>query len=103
MHVPSRPVSIPTETSSLLRRQSVATETESTLGNETADEQSGLLQDGGQLTTSRYEEAKAITMWSGPLIVTYLIQRSVNVMGVIAVGRIGPQELGAVSCELSTV
>lgn len=49
--------------------------------------------------TTWYEEAKTITMWSAPLIVTYLLQRSIHLVSVFAVGRIGPTELGAVSCK----
>ena len=46
-----------------------------------------------------YGEAKTIARWSAPLIVTYLLQRSIHLVSVFAVGRIGPTELGAVSCE----
>jgi MATE family multidrug resistance protein len=51
----------------------------------------------GQIHSSWQREAKTIATYSGPLIVTFFLQYSINVASIFAVGRIGTMELGAVS------
>jgi multidrug resistance protein, MATE family len=43
-------------------------------------------------------EAKTIASYALPVTFTFLLQDSVNTMSLIAAGRIGKFELGAVSC-----
>ncbi|KAJ4225482.1 hypothetical protein NW759_005176 [Fusarium solani] len=50
-----------------------------------------------RIKTTWQREAKTIVSYSGPLIVTFLLQYSINVTSIFAVGRIGKMELGAVS------
>lgn len=52
-----------------------------------------------RIKTTWQREAKTIVSYSGPLIVTFLLQYSINVTSIFAVGRIGKMELGAVSCK----
>lgn len=54
----------------------------------------------GQLRTTWQREAKTITAYSVPLIVTFLLQYSIHVASIFAVGKIGKEELGAVSRRL---
>jgi MATE family multidrug resistance protein len=53
----------------------------------------------GQLRTTWQREAKTIATYSVPLIVTFVLQYSINVASIFTVGRIGKMELGAVSCK----
>lgn len=46
-------------------------------------------------------EAKIMALWSAPLMLTQLLQRSITFASVFAVGRIGKVELGAVSGTFS--
>ncbi|RGP80417.1 mate efflux family [Fusarium longipes] len=50
-----------------------------------------------RIKTTWQREAKTIASYSAPLIVTFLLQYSINVTSIFAVGRIGKLELGAVS------
>ncbi|KAF4979872.1 hypothetical protein FZEAL_4006 [Fusarium zealandicum] len=50
-----------------------------------------------RIRTTWQREAKTIMEYSAPLIVTFLLQYSINVTSIFAVGRIGKMELGAVS------
>ncbi|KAM5348066.1 hypothetical protein ACJ41O_007890 [Fusarium nematophilum] len=50
-----------------------------------------------RIRTTWQREAKTIVSYSAPLIVTFLLQYSINVTSIFAVGRIGKMELGAVS------
>lgn len=52
-----------------------------------------------RIKTTWQREAKTIVTYSVPLIVTFLLQYSINVTSIFAVGRIGKLELGAVSCK----
>lgn len=52
-----------------------------------------------RIKTTWQREAKTIASYSAPLIVTFLLQYSINVTSIFAVGRIGKLELGAVSCK----
>lgn len=51
----------------------------------------------GKIKTTWQREAQTITVYSRSLIVTFLLQYSINVASIFAVGRIGKLELGAVS------
>jgi multidrug resistance protein, MATE family len=53
----------------------------------------------GRIKTTWQRETKTITAYAAPLIVTFLLQYSINVTSIFAVGRIGKEELGAVSRE----
>lgn len=53
----------------------------------------------GRIKTTWQREAKTVASYSGPLIVTFFLQYSINVASIFAVGHIGRIELGAVSCE----
>lgn len=51
----------------------------------------------GKIKTTWQREAKTIAVYSRSLIITFLLQYSINVASIFAVGRIGKLELGAVS------
>lgn len=53
----------------------------------------------GKIRTTWQRETKTIVAYSTPLIITFLLQYSINVASIFAVGRIGKLELGAVSCK----
>lgn len=53
----------------------------------------------GRIRTTWQRETKTIVAYSTPLIMTFLLQYSINVASIFAVGRIGKIELGAVSCK----
>ncbi|PBP19534.1 mate efflux family protein [Diplocarpon rosae] len=61
-----------------------------------ADSQKNGAEESQQETTWK-QEAKIIATWSAPLIATTLLQRSINIVSIFAVGRIGTIELGAVT------
>jgi len=54
----------------------------------------------GQIKTTWQREAKTIAVYSRSLITTFLLQYSISITSIFAVGRIGKLELGAVSCKL---
>ncbi|KAK4236213.1 ethionine resistance-conferring protein 1 [Achaetomium macrosporum] len=56
----------------------------------------------GQIKTTWQREAKTIAVYSRSLIVTFLLQYSLNVASIFAVGRLGTLELGAVSLATMT-
>lgn len=51
----------------------------------------------GKIQTTWQREAKTIAIYSRSLIVTFLLQYSINIASIFAVGHIGKVELGAVS------
>lgn len=51
----------------------------------------------GDIQTTWKRETKVIVRYSSPLILTFVLQYSLNVAGVFTVGHIGKVELGAVS------
>lgn len=53
----------------------------------------------GKIHTTWQREAKTITLYSLPLIVTFVLQYSINISAIFSVGHIGKIELGAVSRE----
>ena len=87
-----------TETSPLLQVQVLVTGPN---GAQTVEHwaehwEAAVVADRTQTTWQR--EAKTIAIWSMPLLGTYVLQRSINMVGVFSVGRLGTTELGAVSC-----
>jgi multidrug resistance protein, MATE family len=56
----------------------------------------------GQIKTTIQREAKTLIVYSRSLVVTFLLQYSLNVTSIFAVGHIGKLELGAVSLASMT-
>lgn len=56
----------------------------------------------GKIHTTWQREAKVLGKYSGPLILTFLLQYSLNVASIFTVGHIGKVELGAVSLASMT-
>ncbi|KAI0152424.1 multidrug and toxin extrusion protein [Hypoxylon sp. NC0597] len=56
----------------------------------------------GKIETTWQREAKTIATYSRSLILTFLLQYSINIASIFAVGRIGKVELGAVSLATMT-
>ena len=56
----------------------------------------------GRIQTTWQREAKVLARYSAPLIITFLLQYSLTVASVFAVGHIGTAELGAVSLASMT-
>jgi MATE family multidrug resistance protein len=56
----------------------------------------------GAIRTTWQREAKTIAVYSRSLVVTFLLQYSLNVTSILAVGRLGTVELGAVSLASMT-
>lgn len=67
------------------------------------NEQWGAAVSAGAIKTTWQREAKTISVYSRSLIVTFLLQYSINICSIFAVGRIGKLELGAVSLATMTV
>ena len=51
----------------------------------------------GMIQTTWQREAKVLARYSGPLMVTFVLQYSLTVASIFTVGHIGTEELGAVS------
>jgi MATE family multidrug resistance protein len=92
-----RIVVVPDETEPLLARSSSAQH-----AHESLNEQWDAAVAAGQIKTTWQREAKTIAVYSRSLIVTFLLQYSLNVTSIFAVGRIGTLELGAVSLATMT-
>jgi MATE family multidrug resistance protein len=71
-------------------------------GGESLNEQWDAAVAAGQIKTTWQREAKTIAVYSRSLIVTFLLQYSLNVTSIFAVGRLGTLELGAVSLATMT-
>ncbi|KAK3906896.1 ethionine resistance-conferring protein 1 [Staphylotrichum tortipilum] len=56
----------------------------------------------GSISTTWQREAKTIAVYSRSLVVTFLLQYSLNVTSVFAVGRLGTLELAAISLATMT-
>ncbi|KAJ4995133.1 putative transporter [Colletotrichum sp. SAR 10_66] len=56
----------------------------------------------GHLRTTWQRESKTIVQYAAPLVVTFMLQYSINVVSIFTVGRIGKMELGAVSLASMT-
>ncbi|KEY65572.1 hypothetical protein S7711_08251 [Stachybotrys chartarum IBT 7711] len=98
-HEPANPrivVRRPTETSPLLAAPPPP-QPGSATDEDDLDEQWEQAVAEGRLRTTWQRESKTILAYSGPLIVTFMLQYSINVMSIFAVGHIGMIELGAVS------
>lgn len=56
----------------------------------------------GKIQTTWQREAKVLARYSGPLIVTFLLQYSLTVASILTVGHLGKEELAAVSLASMT-
>lgn len=81
---------VPGETSPLLAGAAVH-------GDEELNQQWNEAVAAGRVRTSFGREVKTIGSYAGPLLLASLLQYSVNVVCIFAVGKIGKMELGAVS------
>ncbi|KAI1658021.1 MATE efflux family protein [Daldinia decipiens] len=88
----------PSETSPLL----AGTVGPSALHHENLNEQWDAAVASGMIETTWQREAKTIAIYSRSLILTFLLQYSINITSIFAVGRIGKIELGAVSLGTMT-
>lgn len=70
--------------------------------DEGLDDQWEAAVEAGQIHTTWQREAKTIAIYSRSLIVTFLLQYSINITSIFAVGHIGKAELGAVSLATMT-
>lgn len=84
----------PTETSALLANEVVETPRERHQRENRVWEEAVAT---GKITTTWQREAKVLGQYSGPLIVTFLLQYSLTVASIFTIGHIGKIELGAVS------
>ena len=89
----------PCETTPLLKTASHSTSTPEGNGHEHLNEQWDAAVAAGQIHTTWQREVKTITVYARSLILTFILHYSVTITAIIAAGRIGPAELGAVSCE----
>lgn len=96
----SRVVSIVSERSALLGGEHGGTNgyTQNEIQH-AVDEQWEAAVAAGQIKTTWQREAKTIAVYSRSLVVTFLLQYSINVASIFAVGHIGKIELGAISCK----
>lgn len=83
------------ETSPLLDGQ--ADSVPVTPGAEDIDKKFNEAVEAGEIVTTWRREAKVLTSYSAPLILTFLLQQSLIITSVFTVGHIGKIELGAVS------
>ena len=51
----------------------------------------------GKITTTWQREAKVLGRYSGPLVITFLLQHTLTIASIFTVGHLGKVELGAVS------
>ncbi|KAF3904116.1 hypothetical protein AA313_de0201907 [Arthrobotrys entomopaga] len=58
--------------------------------------------EAGRIVTTWQRETKVLARYSGPLIVTFLLQYSLTVASVFSVGKLGTNELAAVSLASMT-
>ena len=94
---PPRIVVVPDETAPLLGGQQPQH-----AGHGSLNEQWDAAVAAGQIRTTWQREAKTIAVYSRSLIVTFLLQYSLNVTSIFAVGKLGTLELGAVSLATMT-
>lgn len=108
--VPRKPVdeeapTSPDETTSLLGEENRGTNGVSEPADhhhEHLNEQWQAAVAAGQIKTTWQREAKTIAGYSKSLIITFLLQYSLNVTSIFAVSRLGTLELGAVSLATMT-
>ncbi|CAK7565702.1 MAG: hypothetical protein SEPTF4163_003625 [Sporothrix epigloea] len=79
-----------------------ASEASTTDTGSALDEQWDAAVAAGQIQTTWQREAKTIAVYSRSLIITFLLQYSINITGIFAVSHIGKAELGAVSLSAMT-
>lgn len=87
----------PCENTPLLKTASHSKPGHENCGHEHLNEQWDAAVAAGQIHTTWQREAKTITLYSRSLILTFILHYSVTVTAIIAAGRIGAAELGAVS------
>lgn len=93
---PSVTVEPPTETSPLLANGS-GPDGPAPDSEEAIEEQWKQAVADGRIHTTWQRETKTLAQYSGPLILTFALQYSINVASIFAVGRIGKSELASVS------
>ncbi|CAK7199959.1 hypothetical protein SEUCBS139899_002647 [Sporothrix eucalyptigena] len=96
------PIGEVTERTALLGSASSATESDGSETGPALDEQWDAAVAAGQIHTTWQREAKTIAVYSRSLIITFLLQYSINITGIFAVSHIGKAELGAVSLSAMT-
>jgi multidrug resistance protein, MATE family len=84
----------PSETSALLPQPNPQDD-----GHERLSRQWAAAVSTGQLKTTWQRESKTLAVYSRSLVVTFVLQYSINIASIFAVGHLGKVELGAVSCE----
>lgn len=89
---------VPTETSPLLNGQNASPPS---ISSDHLEEQWEEAVTSGRIRTTWQREAKTLIQYSVPLILTFMLQYSINVTSIFAVGHIGKIELGAVSRKFS--
>lgn len=92
----------PCENTPLLKTASHSKPGHENCGHEHLNEQWDAAVAAGQIHTTWQREAKTITLYSRSLILTFILHYSVTVTAIIAAGRIGAAELGAVSLATMT-
>jgi MATE family multidrug resistance protein len=92
---PPRIVIVPDETAPLLAGRQRPS-------RESLNEQWDAAVAAGQIRTTWQREAKTIAVYSRSLVLTFLLQYSLNVTSIFAVGKLGTLELGAVSLATMT-
>jgi MATE family multidrug resistance protein len=94
-HVPEASIAAPSEATPLLLdlARSVSGD-----GHENLSRQWAAAVETGQLKTTWQRESKTLAVYSRSLVVTFILQYSINIASIFAVGHIGKLELGAVTC-----
>jgi len=92
----------PSETSPLLGQRRPSANGRDNLHDGALNEQWEAAVAAGQIKTTWQREAKTIATYARSLIVTFLLQYSLNVTSIFAVGKLGTLELGAVSLASMT-
>ncbi|KAH8680883.1 MATE efflux family protein [Xylariales sp. PMI_506] len=96
------PVAGPSETSPLLPEGGLVVPSSQQQEHEHLNEQWEAAVASGKIQTTWQREAKTIGAYSWPMIITFLLQYSVNIASIFAVGHIGKVELGAISLGTMT-
>jgi multidrug resistance protein, MATE family len=92
--VPGVAVIAPDESTALLSHSRSAGH-----GHENLNRQWAAAVSTGQLKTTWQRETKTLAVYSRSLVVTFILQYSINIASIFAVGHLGKVELGAVSCK----
>ncbi|KAK1759381.1 ethionine resistance-conferring protein 1 [Echria macrotheca] len=99
---PPRIVVEPSETTALLGEARGRSGAPAPHEHEHLNEQWEAAVAAGQIKTTWQREAKTIATYSRSLVLTFLLQYSLNATSIFAVGRLGTRELGAVSLATMT-